>query len=741
MTTNFDLAPPPVTTGGITIVPVDLQSMDARLVFDGASSSASGDATITFVVGPTSGRPMFDLRQPITGVWLDGAPLATTAILTRDPGGGPGAEMRVLDVVLAAGSTHTLRLTYGVGLPNAPAGGSYQPGLSWSPGPRLTWNVGFTDLRPGRYLEAWVPANLIWDQYTISIEVEVTGTAVPHSLIANGSVTALSPNHWRVAHPATATAMSTLLEVRPSDTLSRATSVVTLPSGTAVTIEGWKLSSNTTVSLPAQLGSVATWLAENDTSMGTYPHGDRFVAFVHQGGMEYDGACTSGTGALRHETYHSWWGRGVRPATQADAWFDEGWNTYHDNGGSGATPLDFSAAPRTLCDRSPYRRATAGNAYGDGDALFNGIAALTSPAGLTSWMGEISRSRRDRPITTLDIEAHLLARSGRPEVVDAFHRFAFGLPDPSPGPDLWLRDDPAHTGTEQWNGRFWDSPDLWIRHEDDGGTTHQAPRAGRDNWFYARVRNRGAGLAGHFMVTFQIRQFAGVQFRYPLDFLPAIAATGGFDLAPGGEAIVRAKWPAALVPPAGTHACWLAAVFARGDRPIDGRHVWEHGNLAQKNLTIVRARRGAVIDLAFLTTALSREVPVVLELRRPKALTAMRVELLARDDRHEPLLAPGDVAGGLGAVLECGAHHDDDADGGPSDPVGPRFGEVAVARFRGGTRARTRLELPTGPVPLALRLRVPRRIELGDAGVIDLLQLDRRGRPVGGIAVELHIDD
>lgn len=35
--------------------------------------------------------------------------------------------------------------------------------LLWSNGPRLAFNFGFTDLGAGRYLEAWVPANLIFD--------------------------------------------------------------------------------------------------------------------------------------------------------------------------------------------------------------------------------------------------------------------------------------------------------------------------------------------------------------------------------------------------------------------------------------------------------------------------------------------------------------------------------------------------------------------------------------------------
>jgi hypothetical protein len=81
MATNFDLAPPPVSFDGKTAVPIDISTIDAHLVFDGAASTASGDATLTFVVGPAAGRPMFDLRQTITGVWLDGAPLAVGQVL------------------------------------------------------------------------------------------------------------------------------------------------------------------------------------------------------------------------------------------------------------------------------------------------------------------------------------------------------------------------------------------------------------------------------------------------------------------------------------------------------------------------------------------------------------------------------------------------------------------------------------------------------------------------------------
>ena len=553
-------------------VPIDISTIDAHLTFDAAAQAAHGAASLAFVVGPTAGRPVFDLRQTITEVVLDGAALPVTAVPLVDLGGGPGAEVRVLDAVLASGTGHTLAVGYDVGLPASPPGGGYPPHLVWS-GPagagRLQWNVGFTDLAPARYLESWVPANLIWDQCTVTWEITITGTTVAHTLITNGALTTLGPNHWSVAFPGRSTALSTLIEVRPADELFSQTTAVALPAaGRTITVEAWTTTSSG-IDLAAALTDLSGWLVEDDSQIGPYLHGDRFVTFLLQGGMEYDGGCTATRGTLRHEAFHSWWGRGVKPAGQPDGWIDEAWNTYHDNGAAAVDPFDFAEPAQTLCNRKPYSRITPGASYDGGARVFAGIAAVSSPPALTALMSGFYRAHADQLITTLTLEEHLAAGigPGAPDVVDGFHHFVYGFADPSPSPDLWLRDDPGHTGSERWTGRFWDSPDLWIRHADDGGTVHQAPIAGQDNWFYARIRNRGAGAARHFMVVFNVRQYAGVEFVWPSDYLPAIAAAGGFDLGPGQDVVVRARWPAALVPPAGTHACWLAAVLSRADRP------------------------------------------------------------------------------------------------------------------------------------------------------------------------------
>lgn len=60
--------------------------------------------------------------------------------------------------------------------------------------------------------------------------------------------------------------------------------------------------------------------------------------------------------------------------------------------------------------------------------------------------------------------------------------------------DLYTRDNSSDSGTEPLVNLldgFNDSPDIWLRREPDGGTTHQLGRQGEENYVYIRVHNRG----------------------------------------------------------------------------------------------------------------------------------------------------------------------------------------------------------------------------------------------------------
>jgi hypothetical protein len=748
MPTNFDLAPPTRIVDGLSAVPIDIQQITAALTFDGASSSGTGDATVDFIVGPGGGCPIFDLRQTITAVWLDGVPLTLSDVALHDFGGGAGAELRVVNAVLADGTSHTLRVTYTLGTPQASIAGSYQPAMTWSSGPRLAFNFGFTDLGPGRYLESWIPANLIFDQFGLALELRVLNTAVAHTPITNGVVTSVGVNHWSVAFPSRFTALSHLLELRAVDAVTSQTASTVLPgSGATIQIEAWKLAGST-VDLAARLADIGVFLAANESSAGPYLHGGRFVAFLHTGGMEYDGGTTTSMGALQHETFHSWWGRGLKPAGQADGWWDEAWTVYNDAGASGSVPFNFANAPVELSSRNPWMRRTPSASYTSGRQFFEGAASLIGPANLKSHMAGFFADRHARPATTVQLEEFLVARSSDPTLVDAFHRFVYGFSDPSPAPDLWIKDDSGHTGEHLWAGTFWNSPDLWIRNADDGGTTQQPPEFGQDNWFHARVRNRSAsGTARHFVVTFNVKPWAGTEFVYPGDFLPATAAVAEFDLGPGDTRIVKARWPRALVAPNGTHVCWLAAVLSRSDHPGSGLHVWEHNNLAQKNLIVVDVLPNRWWILPFVVDRLKwpRPRPMTFQLRLPpprwgklEAALLHGSDIFAQKARSAAALLRLDERGILRRTpepLECGGAPD------PQFAAEELLLQGLGRAFPAGRTPRVSLTLPgRGQLLMGLAVRVPESGKPRETIALDLLQWDdRRKRVTGGLAVLLRV--
>lgn len=763
MATNFDLAPPPKTVDGLAAVPIDIQTIDASLIFDGAASAATGDATITYTVGPTAGNPIFDLRQDITNAWLDGVPFAPAQLAHHGFGSGSFTDMRVIESVQSAGSAHTLRVQYLLATPDAQLGGSYLPALEWSAGPRLRFVFGLSDLNRARYAEAWLPSNLIFDQFAITLEIQIVNTVVAHSVITNGIVTSLGANHWRIEFPLRFTGLSPLLEIRASDTLELQTDSTVLPvSGKTVTLEAWK-PAGSSVGLAAQLNTLKTLLADNENDYGPYLHGNRFIAFFNgSGGMEYEGGTTSSTGALLHETFHSWFARGIKPASQADGWWDEGFTSFHDDGADDAQSFDFAAAPVLLCSRDPWQRNTPGNSYSDGSRFWRGMAALLGVSQINALMKDFYAAHRGNPVSTAMIEEFLLRKSGNAQVVDAFHRFVYGLANPSPAPDLWLRDDPADPGADSWGGTFWNSPDVWIRNADDGGTTHQSPEYGQDNWFHARVRNKaGAGAAQHFVVTFHSKGFAGTQFQYPGDFLPCIAARAAFDLEPGTTRIVKARWPRALVPSEGSHTCLLASVITRSDHPVASRHVWEHNNLAQKNLTVVDLLPNTFLILPVVIANWAADFGgrFALEILKPRESAAFAASLIhpAKDvfraAKVKPVrFTPFSEKLGLKpeqVLLECGGHipygqshlHRRILTSAATQLIEERYPESWEAHFPTSGAARLLFDIPSfSQIVIGLKIAVPRDAKPDSVIRLHFVQRILAAKRIGGgVAVQINV--
>jgi hypothetical protein len=423
-------APAPARADGDLVVAVDAESLRATVRFDVEARSAEVTAVLDFRIDGPDGLPAFDLRQDIDEAVLDGQRLSLDALAHRDLGAGDGARMRVLDLPCASGSRHRLELRYRLATPDA--AGS-QP-VGWADDDDgVRFDLWMSDLDPGRYLEMWFPAGLCHDRLSVALDIEVAAPGRPHAVLANGEVHALAPgSRWRVTYPSDFTSLSPMLVLGPRDELSvhhRVAPVSGRPLD--VTVAAW---AGTGPGPESAAADVASWLAQFAARYGAWCHGGRFVALLWDAprGMEYDGATTACEPALEHEVFHSWFGRGVKPASANDGWIDEAMATWATGSGRlpgsrfAAEPLGLDEEPVLLCPSHAWARSTPREAYPAGGRLLAGLAAMAGGAGamrsaLADWHAHYGGGQA----STADLARHMSRWCGR-DVTPWWDRYVYG---------------------------------------------------------------------------------------------------------------------------------------------------------------------------------------------------------------------------------------------------------------------------------------------------------------------------
>ena len=412
------LPPPTRIDDGRTAVPIDIERVEASVTFDLVEREASVAATVDFVMDGPDGYPVFDLRQPVGSLRLDGEPLPGEAFSHQDLGGGEDAEMAMVDRSLAGGSRHRLELRYRLVTPNATGAVP----IDWSDG--VKWDFWMSDLHPGRYLEMWLPANLCHDRFALGLDVEVRGTPIEHTLITNGA----DRRGWRVEYPAHFTSLSPMLVLQPAHTLE----VRTRTAGALTVLTA--RSEESEADAAACEADIAAWLVYNQARYGPWAHGPRFTAVLRGPGrgMEYDGATTAAVAALEHEVFHSWFGRGVKPASAGDGWIDEAWTSWatssrrREEGRFAVVELGLDEPPVLLRPPHPWSRYTPIESYRDGARLFAGVAHLLGGAErMRQAMADWYRANAGGFVTTTGLQAHLTRWSGV-DVGPWFDRYVHG---------------------------------------------------------------------------------------------------------------------------------------------------------------------------------------------------------------------------------------------------------------------------------------------------------------------------
>jgi photosystem II stability/assembly factor-like uncharacterized protein len=108
-----------------------------------------------------------------------------------------------------------------------------------------------------------------------------------------------------------------------------------------------------------------------------------------------------------------------------------------------------------------------------------------------------------------------------------------------PRPDVWTRDNDADTGDVPTDPPWWVSPDVWVRHQPDGGLVHQNPVAFAQNTVYVRLRNRGDAAASGTVDIYASRSRLGWPCHVEA---PNVGTIAFADLAPGEVRFVSLTW-------------------------------------------------------------------------------------------------------------------------------------------------------------------------------------------------------
>jgi len=148
--------------------------------------------------------------------------------------------------------------------------------------------------------------------------------------------------------------------------------------------------------------------------------------------------------------------------------------------------------------------------------------------------------------------------------------------------DVFIRDNDSDSGQIPSSNPWWVSPDIWIRHADDGGTQHMNPQAGQRNYIYARIWNRGTTTITDIDVDFYFAN-PGLGLQWPNDWTILPSKQHVTSIAPGGYAVVSIPWD---VPNITGHFCLFVRISAPSDPIRDDRVPWEN-NIAQRNLHII----------------------------------------------------------------------------------------------------------------------------------------------------------
>ncbi len=354
---NLNLAPPDFDSGSSRAVFVDFSAAHYKIKYDTRGRVATVSSEIRFKVA-NPGRPIFDLIPNPKNVKIDGR--GTTAGTVKMPN---GSTVRLLGATLEAGE-NVMTMDH-----------ELDTNVAWyaSSVRSAFW---IRDLRERLFLEQYVPSNLEFDQYAMTMDVQFAGRTNPRQeIMANGVVSKLNSNTWRIEYPAWYSVSCPYFHTFGTGGFNVRRFDVTSIDGRKIPFTIYASTSSNAKKFSDEAIRV---FRELEGDYGAWPH-PWFIAYGSgSGGMEHAGATMTSFGALDHEMLHSYYAKGVLPANGNAGWIDEGIARWRDRG---YPSLKNPGGVANLAGRSVYDRNTDNRGYAVGSDLWGHIDHLMANSG------------------------------------------------------------------------------------------------------------------------------------------------------------------------------------------------------------------------------------------------------------------------------------------------------------------------------------------------------------------------
>lgn len=377
---NIQNAPKNFNHNNQNIIFVDIQSIESKIKYDINQRKAYASSYIVFEQFQT-GYPIIDLVPNSKNIVINGQ----TANMREINSPHNETKYKVISKVLQPG-IHKLYLENAIDK-NISFTRSEVKSAFWT-----------TDLSDRSFIEQYLPSNLEYDQYKLTLNIDVHGKNISeHEIFHNGKTLSSQKNSFKVEFPSYYNASSFYFHITKKNRFPRIQFHYTSINGKEIPVTIYSRSS---WSLSSAKKETLRVLKELENKLGAWSH-PSFTAYIAgSGGMEYAGATITSMSALGHEITHSFFARSVMPMNGNSGWIDEAIASWRDGGYKTTSSPNFSST--SMAAHSEYRRKTDRKAYREGANFMAYLnQELVNQGGLIKFLELIYQNYKH---TTIDTE-------------------------------------------------------------------------------------------------------------------------------------------------------------------------------------------------------------------------------------------------------------------------------------------------------------------------------------------------